>query len=49
MTEHNKVKNENAVIAHIFPYLSEDVKKAEREYKRGQSIKLENILPKQNW
>lgn len=40
---------ETMEVASIFPCLSKDVRKAEREYKKGYGIKLEDILLKEGF
>jgi prevent-host-death family protein len=40
---------ETMEVANIFPNLSKDVEKAEREYKKGRGIKLEDVLLKEGF
>ena len=40
---------ETLEVMRIFPKLEKDIKKAEREYKRGKSLTLEDVLSKEGF
>ncbi len=40
---------ETMEVASIFPHLSKDITKAEKEYKKGYGIKLEDVLFKEGF
>ena len=40
---------ETLEVMHIFPKLEKDIEKAEREYKRGKSLTLEDVLSKEGF